>query len=302
MGCALPSASTTISCVRSTSSLRCRRWGATALSILGHGACVRRVPRGRPADSHRSDRARFARLEWVRAPRLTFFCVAPRMRPAGRESGERHGRVGGRSGDCGADTGRHGNWDRGADPAEIRRTTGAVAGSGMSRKPSASIWPCASVRPLGMGSLRYPYGSPPADSPRSTRPRKPRFVSPDSLTRYSSAMTPSTFAPTLKRSSPVLASYPVRRWARSRFRIQPRSSESRASREKSQKSNTSHSAIRLNKASRPGRLCLDAPEIPASTMTSRSLTTHPLSSANKRQRRIWSAGESADCLSVLMRA
>ena len=77
-----------------------------ALSILGHGACVHRVPRGRPADSHRSDRARFARLEWVRAPRLTCVCVAPRMRPAGRASGERHRRVGGRSGDFGADTGR----------------------------------------------------------------------------------------------------------------------------------------------------------------------------------------------------
>lgn len=39
------------------------------------------------------------------------------MRPAGRASGERHRRVGGKSRDFGSDTGRYGNLDWGADPA-----------------------------------------------------------------------------------------------------------------------------------------------------------------------------------------
>ncbi|MBT37614.1 MAG: hypothetical protein CL938_03590 [Deltaproteobacteria bacterium] len=76
----------------------------------------------------------------------------------------------------------------------------------------------------------------------------------------------------------------------------------RASREESKQSRTSQSSMRLKSSRSPGRLCRDEPEMPVSDTTRSSTTRQPSRAAYSRQWAIWSAGESADCLSVLMRA
>jgi hypothetical protein len=80
-----PSVCSRTCCARSSCWRECQRWVAidpssgprpTVSGSRGRPSCL---PSGRPAAPHRSDRARFARLEWFRDSRLTCLCVAPRV-------------------------------------------------------------------------------------------------------------------------------------------------------------------------------------------------------------------------------
>jgi hypothetical protein len=90
---------------------------------------------------------------------------------------------------------------------------------------------------------------------------------------------------------PVEASTAIFRCARTRFRIQPRSSWFRVRRAKSNAIRTSHSAIRSISSSSRGRLWRVAPEIAGSVTTKSSTTCQPREAAYSRQRAIWFSGD-----------